>query len=165
MPIISSIKSFGARRKSQGNIIDAGSSPAAQGTSFRVIPRNDENRKSVGAFVDSPYQSARQISYEDDSIGSSNRYALEPTTVQAWYKQKARALLTNKIRGSNSTTTSTQSRIFDTAPTGYSSTSTIQSPVEAVRKVIFTTPELHLHLLTDNPTGPLVVAPLFDFER
>jgi hypothetical protein len=78
LPNIKTIKTFG-RRKSAGNSIDEGNLPTATPVStFRVIPRDDINRRSVGGAQtlrlssNNDYLPARQNSYEDDGK-SSNR--------------------------------------------------------------------------------------------
>ncbi|KIW03299.1 hypothetical protein, variant [Verruconis gallopava] len=101
------------RRKSQGNSIDEGS-PAAPVSSFRVIPREDAAKKSTSSALDlrkaaTFQQPSRQPSYEYDS-GSSNR-------------------------GSNSSaSTAPRSHLSDNPNTRFSSSSTLQSPVEAMKK-------------------------------
>ncbi|TLD39127.1 hypothetical protein E2P81_ATG00114 [Venturia nashicola] len=105
------LKAF-TRRKSAGNSLDATgdpSVPAAPSSGFRVIPRNEAHRKSVGTLdaPTIPYQAARQPSYDEDS-NSSNR-------------------------GSNSSAaTSAKFRIFDPPATRFSSSSTLHSPAEPV---------------------------------
>jgi len=69
-----------ARRKSGANSIDEGSPTAPTApTGFRVIPRDEANRRSVGGprvlnqtLSQPDYLPARQSSYEDDAM-SSNR--------------------------------------------------------------------------------------------
>ncbi|KAF2435034.1 hypothetical protein EJ08DRAFT_387606 [Tothia fuscella] len=113
LPSMSSLKSMG-RRKSGGNSLDAGSSPQAPVSSFRVIPRQQETAPKTNGYEHSiPYNPARQASYDERQNGSGS----------------------SSNRGSNSSAaTSAHSRIFEAQNTRYSSSSTLQSPTEAFKK-------------------------------
>ncbi|RDI79528.1 hypothetical protein Vi05172_g10409 [Venturia inaequalis] len=125
------LKAF-TRRKSGGNSLEVAadtSGPAPPSTGFRVIPRNEAHRKSIGTLdaPTIPYQVARQSSHDEDS-NSSNR-------------------------GSNSSAaTSAKSRIFDPPATRFSSSSTLHSPAEPVLKKAQSSPNW-LNLSQDLDSG------------
>ncbi|QDS67668.1 hypothetical protein FKW77_004973 [Venturia effusa] len=124
------IKAF-TRRKSAGNSLDVtgeGNLATTPSTGFRVIPRDEAHRKSIGTLdaPNIPYQAARQSSYDEDS-NSSNR-------------------------GSNSSAATSKSRIFDPPATRYSSSSTLHSPAEPVLKKAQSSPNW-LNFSEDLDTG------------
>jgi len=105
LPNIKSIKTFG-RRKSAGNSTDEGSLIAAAPVStFRVIPRDEANRKSIGGSQtlrlssNNDYLPARQNSYEEEAKWSNRcvngTFSLPAPSSLDHEKKKKKKRLTN----------------------------------------------------------------------
>lgn len=115
IPNIKSIRGF-SRRKSGGKDLEA-TSPSQEtpsGSGFRVIPRDEASRRSIGGAALLDGRPVKDFSVRRQRSG------------EEWASN----------RGSNSTASSGPPNIFDSVTeSAFTSSSTLQSPVEAVKRV------------------------------
>jgi hypothetical protein len=158
MPGMKTLKGIGRRKSGTPGLDDAIQTPIS---SFRVIPRDENNRKSVGAILDKPLpvvNDHRRTWYEEDA-SSSNRYVLYNLFAQAQREFTGNYTICMNIdpihktthnplqlqpltyfdfRGSGSSAaTSARSRVFDRTSATVSASSLAHSPIEPAKKVAF----------------------------